>query len=252
MVSRQQRFNVAGLIPGCRRGVAAGQHEDSSTMPCARRCRSALSSRARLAVAIPLLVAAFTVAHARLVTAADATSVVSELVSSAIGAINDKGLTEPDRERLFRSLLDQDFDMPRIAQFVVGPYWDKATDPERQIFIGLFEQWLVSAYSAPLDGYDGETIKVTGSRSGGPNTTIVSSIVMDRSGGASAKLDWVMHRDNDRFKVINVNIEGTSLLMVERAQIMAVIEHHGGRISDANSALQERLASSHPQQAGNY
>lgn len=212
----------------------------------------ALLYRACLCLAIPLLVAALTVARAHVAPAADASSVVNELLSNAIGALNDKQLTARDREHLFRRLLDQDFDMPRIAQFVLGPYWEKANDDERQTFIGLFEQWIVLSYSEGLDGYDGETIKVTGSHPGNGNTMVVSSEVVDRAGTRGPKLDWVLRHDDDSFKIINVSVEGMSLVMIERAQILAVVERHGGTISGANNALQERLAESHPQHADNY
>jgi phospholipid transport system substrate-binding protein len=208
--------------------------------------------RAWLCLAIPLLVAALAVARAHVAPAADASSVVSEMLSNAIGALNDKQLTARDREHLFRSLLDQDFDMPRIAQFVLGPYWEKASDNERQSFIGLFEQWIVLSYSEGLDGYDGETIKVTGSHPGNGNTMVVTSQVVDRAGTTGPKLDWVLRHDNDSFRIINVSIEGISLVMIERAQIIAVVERNGGTINGANDALQERLAASQTQHADNY
>jgi len=211
-----------------------------------------LFHRACLCLAIPLLVAALTVARAHVAPAADASSVVTELLSSAIGALNNKQLTARDRAHLFQSLLDQDFDMPRISRFVLGPYWEKASDDERQAFIGLFEQWIVSSYSEGLDGYDGETIKVTGSRPGNGNTMVVSSQVVDRAGTTGPKLDWVLRHDNDSFKIINVSVEGMSLVMIERAQIVAVVERHGGTVNGANSALQERLAASYTQHADNH
>jgi phospholipid transport system substrate-binding protein len=93
---------------------------------------------------------------------------------------------------------------------------------------------------------------VIGSHPGNGDTMVVSSEVVDRAGITGPKLDWVLRHDNDSFKIINVSVEGMSLVMIERAQMIAVAERHGGTVSGANSALQERLAASHTQHADNY
>lgn len=184
-----------------------------------------------------------TLGRAQLAPAADAASIVNELLANALGMLADKNLSEGKRAEQFRALLEQDFDMPRITHFVVGTYWDGASDDERQTFMRLFEQWIVSSYSQGFKAYDGESVKVTGSRIGGENTVIVSSEIVDRTGDTGAKVDWVLRREDQSYKIVNINVEGISLVMAEREQILAVIERSGGTIGGANHALQEKLAS---------
>lgn len=196
-----------------------------------------------LGLASAALIVGLMLARPHVAPAADAASVVDELLTNALGMLGDKHLSERDRANQFRVLLEQDFDMPRITQFVLGSYWDSASNDERQTFMRLFEQWIISTYSESFRAYDGETVKVTGSRAGGGNTVIVSSEIVDRAGDPGAKLDWVLRRENQSFKIININVEGVSLVMTEREQVLAVIERSGGTVAGANDALQEKLAS---------
>ena len=183
--------------------------------------------------------------------AADATTLVNDMVGQALGMLNDKQISERERAAKFGVLLERNFDIPRIVHFVLGPYWDSASVDERQTFKRLFEQWVVANYTEGFRNYDGETIRITGSRIAGPRTIIVSSEIVDRDGDAGAKLDWVVHHDDGTLKIININVEGVSLVMTQRDQIVSVIEHSGGTVKGANDALQEKLGAVGASQASN-
>lgn len=193
-------------------------------------------------VAIAVFVFGLVVARTQAAPAADAVTLVDDMVTHALSTLGDKHISERERAAQFRVLLEQNFDVPRIARVVLGSYWDSASNEEQQAFIRLFEQWIVASYAQSIRDYDGETIKVTGSRAGGANTIIVASQIVERDGAASARLDWVVLRDNGAFKIININVEGVSLVMTERDQIFSVIQRSGGTVKGANDALEEKLA----------
>src|SRR5713226_8240814 len=71
---------------------------------------------------------------------------ISNLANEALKDLNDK-LPEQELEKRFQALLEKDFDMPRISRFVLGRYWNGATDQEKQDFQKLFEAYVVRAYS---------------------------------------------------------------------------------------------------------
>jgi phospholipid transport system substrate-binding protein len=193
-------------------------------------------------VAIAAFVFGLIVARTPAAPAADAVTLVDDMVTHALSTLGDKQISDRERATQFRVLLEQNFDVPRIARVVLGSYWDSASNEERQAFIRLFEQWIAASYAQSTRDYDGETIKVTGSRTGGANTTIVASQIVDRDGAAGAKLDWVVLHDNGAFKIININVEGVSLVMTERDQIFSVIRRAGGTVKGANDALEAKLA----------
>jgi phospholipid transport system substrate-binding protein len=71
---------------------------------------------------------------------------VRTLGNEALGVI--RADMRPDQKQTcFHQLLQQDFDVPGIAQFVLGPYWRVASEPEEQEFRGLLEDYIVRVYS---------------------------------------------------------------------------------------------------------
>src|SRR5258708_39939315 len=101
--------------------------------------------------------------------AQDARTFTGTLGQQAIEVLGPS-VPEVQREARFRELFRDDFDLPGIGQFVLGRYWRIATPQEQQDFLGLFQEYLVRAYSAQLGAYGGQPFRLTGFRPNGGET----------------------------------------------------------------------------------
>lgn len=173
----------------------------------------------------------------------DPAAFVDDMITKALGVLNDQDLKEQDRTQKLCALLEEDFDIPRIAKFVLGHYWNSASEEERQTFNKLFEQWMIRGYSAGIADFQGATVRVTGARSSGRDNAIVSSEIIHPNGDSPDRVDWVVRHEEGTFKIINVSVEGVSLVQTGRDEIVSVIDRSGGTVSGANTALEEFLAS---------
>src|SRR5690242_9334907 len=99
-----------------------------------------------------LLVGVMLWASPRPADAQDARGFVGTLGEQAIQVLGPS-VPEVRRQARFRELFRDDFDLPGISQFVLGRYWRVATPQEQQDFLGLFQEYLVRAYSARLGAY---------------------------------------------------------------------------------------------------
>jgi len=172
-----------------------------------------------------------------------ATTFVSDLLSKALQSLADKSLTDEQREKQFRTMLDAKFDMPRISRFVLGRYWTTASEQERQNFQKLFEDYVVRAYSARFSQYSGEQVKVTGARPESDTVTLVTSQIIRPNGAPPAKIDWRVRKQDNDLKVVDIDVEGVSMLVTQREEFGSVIQRSGGTVAALNKTLQERLAS---------
>lgn len=180
--------------------------------------------------------------NAHAMQAADPSALISQLVSQAINVIVDKNETEDRREAKFRSLLQDGFDIPRISRFVLGRYWNGATEDQRKQFSQLFEDWIVRTYAARFGQYSGEKIQVTGTRSEGPSTTVVVSQFVSPTGAPPAKVEWVVRKSGDNnFTVVDVSVEGVSMALTQRDEIAAVADRNGGTVDGLNRAMQDKI-----------
>jgi phospholipid transport system substrate-binding protein len=197
-------------------------------------------ARAPIWLSLAFALALFVV-PAKAAAPSDAAGFVNDLVNTALKTLDNKQLSEEDRAKTFRELLDKDFDMPRISRFVLGPYWREASDQEKQQFQKLFEDYVVRSYAQRFSEYSGEQVKVTGSRPESETSTLVQSQVV-RQSGPPAKVDWRVRKDDKGFKIVDVDVEGVSMVLTQREEFSSVIQRSGGTVAGLNKELQQKLA----------
>jgi phospholipid transport system substrate-binding protein len=193
------------------------------------------------------LVAALTqtgVVEAGAAPARDAQSFIETLLHEGLQTVADQQLSDHAREDRFARVLDEDFDFPRIARFVLGYHGSTASEPDRQHFAKVFQQWVIRVYGSRFSGYGGETIEITGTRPDSETTTSVASRVIRPSGAPPIKIDWRVRREGgDDYRVVDVAVEGVSMVLMQREEFAAVIERNGGTVPDLTRALEQKIAS---------
>src|SRR5437899_7089371 len=170
--------------------------------------------------------------------AADPAAMISNLGSRALEVLG-KDATQPQRAARFRELLREDFDVPGIGRFVLGRYWNTATEEQRAEFIKLFEDYIALAYATRLAEYSGETFKVTGSRPDADGA-IVSSQILRPAGAAPVKVDWRVTGRNGAYKINDVSVDGISMAVTQRSEFASVIQHNGGQVQGLITMLRQK------------
>jgi phospholipid transport system substrate-binding protein len=73
---------------------------------------------------------------------------------------------------------------------------------------------------------------------------LVSSQVLRTDGAPPAKVDWRVRKDNaGGFKIVDIDVEGVSMLLTQREEFGSVIQRSGGDIAGLNKTLEQKLAS---------
>ncbi|HUK58095.1 MAG TPA: ABC transporter substrate-binding protein [Stellaceae bacterium] len=170
-----------------------------------------------------------------------AAAFVDSLVSDALVVIKDGNLSDGDRQARFEALLQRGFDMPRIARYVLGRYWNSASDNDRQAFAQLFQRWVVQIYAMRFKGYSGEQVKVIGARDEGQGALVTTEIASPSSGAPPVKVDWRVGHQDGAYHVLDIDVEGVSMALTEREEIASVIQRSGGTVASLNRTFAERL-----------
>jgi phospholipid transport system substrate-binding protein len=199
-------------------------------------------SASRRSLALLALFAAFGFSIVPLRAAStDPEAFVDDLVQRALVLIRDKQLSDSTRDKQFKALLAQNFDIPRIARFVLGRYWTTANAQDRNTFNDLYEQWVVRIYSSRFKDYSGETVKVTGARPESDTSYIVQSQLIHPNGSPPTNVNWRVRKEDNGFKILDVDVEGVSLALTEREDFESAIQRNGGSVASLNEAMQKKL-----------
>jgi phospholipid transport system substrate-binding protein len=172
--------------------------------------------------------------------ATEPTGVVADFGDRTLQMLGDQKLTQPDRESRFGALLDQDFDFQTIARFVLGRYWQTASDDQKQQFAKVFRDYVVLAYANRFNEFSGASFKVTGQRAESETTELVSTQVQRRDGSAPAHVDWRVRKGADGYKITEVIVDGISMSLTHRQEFASIIERNGGNIGDLIAQLRQR------------
>jgi phospholipid transport system substrate-binding protein len=145
----------------------------------------------------------------------------------------------------FQELLYLGFDVPYIARFVLGRYWNAATADQREEYERLFTRMILKIYADRFSLYAGETLKVVGSRQDSSVDAIVSSQIV-RPSGPPINVDWRVRDRNGEYKIIDVVVEGISMGVVQRDEFSSVIQRGGGNIDALLTVLRRRAGELEP------
>ena len=109
------------------------------------------------------------------------------------------------------------FDFERMSQRVLGQNWRKATPEQRDRFMAEFTTLLVRTYATAVFEYRDSEVKFMPARELGEKTQRIRSLVDRRDGRAPLRVDYDVFERTDGWKVMDVAINGISLVVSYRS-----------------------------------
>jgi phospholipid transport system substrate-binding protein len=154
--------------------------------------------------------------------------------------MSSRTLSSIERQRRLEGLLEEYFDMPRIARFVLGNYWQGANDTDRRKFTEVLRDVLARTYSDRFTRYSRELFRVTGQRDLDAEKTAVYSEVGDPVLGEQAKVEWVVAR-GDAYRIIDLVIAGASMAKIMHDDFGSFLRRNGGDLPNLIQELRAKL-----------
>ena len=84
---------------------------------------------------------------------------------------------------------------------------------------------------------------MTGSRPETADITVVSSEIIHPNGDPPVKVTWRVRKGASGYKIIDVGVEGVSMMLTQREEFASVIERNGGTVAGLTQAIEQKLRS---------
>jgi len=167
---------------------------------------------------------------------------IQELAFSGIAMLENSSVTPAERELEFRKLVKKGFALEAIGKFVVGRYWHDMSADQQDEYLELFSEWLLKTYANRLGGYSGQKLLILKSMETDSRykDVIVSTQLDLANGQPPINADWRVRKFNNDFKIIDVSIEGASMVGTQRREFESVIRKVG--VDGLLNELRDRLA----------
>jgi phospholipid transport system substrate-binding protein len=176
---------------------------------------------------------------------------VVSVIYKGMALFEDPVLTPVERERRFTQLIGQNLDIQKIARFTLGRYWNRATEKERQDFVEVLPGYLGQAFGGRISQFAGALVQVVRTSRVDNDIHVVTRIYFmgQRPSAASTsefEVGWLVGQTAGGFRIEDLDIEGTSLELVERTDVTSLIERSGasvaGAVTDMRQSLGQTLA----------
>lgn len=161
----------------------------------------------------------------------------------------NNGVYKTDRAK-FYSMVDQKllpyFDFRKMSQLVLGQNWRTATDAQKEAFAAEFKDLLVRTYAVALLKFTDQKIVYLPYTGDPSKKTVVVKLNIKQSGGApDIPVYTVFYNGKNGWKVIDINIEGISLVTNYRNVYNQTIKDQGldaliRSIADANEKARQQ------------
>jgi phospholipid transport system substrate-binding protein len=127
------------------------------------------------------------------------------------------------RAQMFTPVAQAAFDLPRIVRDSVGPRFASFAPAVQAELLDVFTQFTVASYVANFNGYNGERFDILPElRHAGSDEVVQTHLV--QAGGEPVKLDYVVHHDDDGWKIVDVLLNGSiSRVAVQRSDFRALL-----------------------------
>lgn len=164
---------------------------------------------------------------------------VADLSAQVVAELRDPSGGEAERLERIDRLTAGAFDLERTARIALGRYWKGAPEADRREFAALFKDYVLTSYGRRFRQFADRTVRVIGTSGTGQDVIVATAV----EGGASPiRLDWRLSAADAGWKVLDIAVEGVSLLVTFRNEFAAVIERSGGRLAGLLDELRSRVA----------
>ena len=177
--------------------------------------------------------------------------VVKATAESVISHIEEnRSVLEKNPEKIYdmvNQLIIPRFDFVSMSKWVLGKHWKQASEEQRSEFIIQFKELLVRTYARALLEYSGQEIKYLPVEQNPESNLAVVKTELTSTSSAQLPILYRMHQKNEEWKVVDVSVDGVSLVTTYRGSFATQIKKNGfdsllNELSKKNARLEKTIS----------
>lgn len=158
-------------------------------------------------------------------------AVVKQTSSGVINRIESERSALEANPELIYNLVDElvvpHFDFMSMSKWVLGKNWKEASAAQRTDFVEQFKTLLVRTYARALLEYSGQEVKYFPVEQKPDSNLAVVRTELTSEGAKPFPVAYRMHQKNEKWKVVDVAVDGVSLVSTYRGSFTSQIKKEG-------------------------
>jgi phospholipid transport system substrate-binding protein len=157
---------------------------------------------------------------------AEARAAIDATVEGVLGVLGDEALSYDEKRGKIETIALERFDFETMAKLVLKRDWRKFSDAEKSDFVEVFRTYLSTSYSNRITRYNQEAIEMKGERLEQRGDVTVSTAIQGGSADG-VEISYRVRNRGEQWRIIDVVIEGISLVSNFRSQFSDVLRQGG-------------------------
>lgn len=156
-----------------------------------------------------------------------ARAVVERLNAALIGVMKEaKQLGYQGRYKRLEPVVREVFQFEAVAQIALGSHWKTLTEEQKAEFVKTLTELSIATYAAQFNSYGGEQFKYESEQLLKPDRLVLRyQMIIPKEN--PVKFDYMVNQFDDKWKIINIIVDGISDLALKKAQYTSVIDREG-------------------------
>ena len=143
-----------------------------------------------------------------------------------------KELSTDEQETKLKNLFEKYVDIPIIARAVLGKSWRDANSDQRKRFIDAFKGYVSNKYGRQFSEFKGTTLEIVKSRDTLTKAGVLVSTEVVVPGNPPLKVVWQVSDGSGALKLVDLRVEGISMLSTERQEFRSKLKKFNGSLDD--------------------
>ena len=148
---------------------------------------------------------------------------------------------------LVHELIIPHFDFESMSKWVLGRNWRGATEAQQEQFTQEFQTLLIRTYGKALLDYSDQDIQYAPVNEDPESNLVTVRTEVKQSGSQSIPINYTMHIADGEWKVVDVSVNGVSLVSTYRGSFASEVRRGGmetllSKLAERNARSNEAIA----------
>lgn len=152
--------------------------------------------------------------------------VVDAMSGQVLEVLRDQSLDVDKRRDEVEQIIYSNVDFDTLSRLVMARNWRKLSDEQKVEFKRLFKSHLSDTYGDNVDNYRNEKVEILSQRDEKRGDVTVKTKIV-RGGTDDVLVDYRLRKKSDEWRIIDVVIEGVSLVANFRSQFQDIMSNGG-------------------------
>ena len=155
-----------------------------------------------------------------------ARAVIAETIDEVLTVLRDRSAPTEDRIRSIEQIVYGRFDLEVMSRLVLARNWKRFSEEQKAQYVEEFKHYLMNTYGNRIERYDQQEVEIIGERDEPRGDVVVKTKII---GGEfeGALVDYRLRKQDSDWLVIDVVIEGISMVSNYRDQFKSIISRGG-------------------------